>query len=151
MTRRVLFACVGAGSILLACGPRPRAAESASSPPAVSGESTPLASSLDVKVNREVRLAFHVTNTSGKKMELVFPSGQTHEFVILDSLGRELWRWSEGRMFTQAIQTKLLGNGETLSYEEQWDGALPKGTLTAVATLRSERHPLQQRVDFIVR
>ncbi|MFL5577323.1 MAG: BsuPI-related putative proteinase inhibitor [Gemmatimonadaceae bacterium] len=107
-----------------------------------------LATSLDVSVKGSVELAFHVTNSSDKALELQFPSGQTHEFVILDSAGRTVWRWSEGRLFTQALRNTVLDAGETATYEGSWDAAGHRGTFTAVATLRSDNHPVESRVEF---
>ena len=56
-----------------------------------------LAASLDVTVGETVKFAFHVTNSSAKRVELRFPSGQTHDLIVLDPQGREVWRWSSGR------------------------------------------------------
>jgi hypothetical protein len=110
-----------------------------------------LASSLDVRVaGGDVRLVFHVTNRAAQRLELTFGSGQLYDFAILDSSGREVWRWSSGRMFTQALQTRLLDPNETLTFEEQWHPAGRAGSFTAVATLRSTTHPVEQRVDFTV-
>ena len=106
-----------------------------------------IAASLDVKVGDEVKFNFHVTNNSSKRLELRFPSGQTHEVVVLDTVGREVWRWSEGRMFTQAMQNKLLSANDTLTFTETWrpDRA---GSYTAVASLLSQNYPTEQRAEF---
>jgi len=106
-----------------------------------------IASSLDVKVGESVRFSFHVTNSSAKRVELRFPSGQTHDVVVLDPQGREVWRWSQGRMFTQSMQNKVLSASDTLTYTETWH---PEhgGTYTAVASLLSENYPSQQRAEF---
>lgn len=98
-----------------------------------------------------VRLAFHVVNTTNRRLEITFPSGQTYDFVILDSLGREVWHWGEGRMFTQSLRNKVLGGGETLDVEETWRAAaLPPGRYTAKAVLTSVNFPLEQRTEFTV-
>jgi hypothetical protein len=98
-----------------------------------------------------VRLALHVVNTSKKRVELTFPSGQTYDFVILDSLGREMWRWGTGRMFTQALRNKLLAGGETMDMEETWSSApLPPGKYTARGTLTSLNYPLVQETEFTI-
>ena len=60
-------------------------------------------------------LSLHVTNVADHSLELDFPNGQTHDFVVFDSAGREVWRWSTGRMFTQALQNKLLSSSETVT------------------------------------
>jgi hypothetical protein len=106
-----------------------------------------IAASLDVRVGEDVKFNFHVTNSSAKRVELRFPSGQTHEVVVLDPQGREVWRWSEGRMFTQSMQNKVLGASDTLTFSETWRPARG-GSYTAVASLLSETYPTEQRTSF---
>lgn len=111
----------------------------------------PLAASLDVSIKpgaREVQFALHVTNRADKNVELMFPSGQTHDFVVKDDAGREVWRWSEGRMFTQALQSKLLGGSETATYRDSWNAGARTGRFTVVATLRSTSHDVVQVAEF---
>ena len=106
-----------------------------------------IAASLDVKVEGEVKFTFHVTNSSAKRVELRFPSGQTHDLVVLDPQGREVWRWSHGRMFTQAMQNKVLAASDTLTFTETWRPE-KAGTYTAVASLLSQNFPTEQRAEF---
>ena len=135
-----------AAAVLYACGPRPRTSETASRKHGTSG---PLvASSLDVAVSDKVEFALHVTNNAQKRLELTFPSGQNYDVAVLDSIGREVWRWSSGRMFTQALQNHVLEANETLSYEAAWQPEAMRGSFVAVASLRSENHPLERRVPF---
>ena len=98
----------------------------------------------------DVRFALHVTNRADKNLELMFPSGQTHEFVVTDDTGHEVWRWSEGRMFTQALQSRLLAGAETATYEESWQPGTRTGRFTVVATLRSTSHTVLQTAEFVV-
>ena len=95
-----------------------------------------------------VTLTFHVTNNSDKHLELDFPSGQTHDFVVLDANGRQVWRWSADRMFTQALRNQLLEAGETTSFDGRWEPGTLRGRFTAVATLKSDNHPVESRVEF---
>ena len=106
-----------------------------------------IAASLDVTVGETVKFAFHVTNSSAKRVELRFPSGQTHELVVLDPQGREVWRWSRGRMFTQSMQNKVLGTSDTLTFTETWHPEHP-GAYTVVASLLSQNFPTEQRAEF---
>src|SRR5688572_14178373 len=106
-----------------------------------------IAASLDVHVGDEVKFSFHVTNSSSKRVELRFPSGQTHDVVVLDPQGREIWRWSRGRMFTQSMQNKVLAASDTLTFTETWRPE-HAGTYTAVASLLSENYPTEQRAEF---
>ena len=151
MNTRLLIPMLCIGAVAFACGPRPHAASEVPAATVANSSKTgaPLASSLTVSVDGGVKLAFHITNTTQKSMELQFSSGQTHDFSVLDASGRELWRWSSDRMFTQALQTRMLGPGETLTFQESWANA-PAGTYTVVATLTSMNHPVERRTEIAV-
>jgi hypothetical protein len=107
-----------------------------------------LASSLNVTVGTDVRLTLHITNSTAESVELRFSSGKTHDFVILDSKGVEVWRWSADRMFTQALQTRALRVSESVTYEERWVPGSASGTFTAVGLLASTNVPIEKRVEF---
>jgi len=158
MTRRSISWILCLVAIALACGPHarhgdgeahagvPNAHKSADQPRA----DTSLAASAKVAVGAMVNLAIQVTNLAPHSVEVNFPSGQTHEFAILDSTGAEVWRWSTGRMFTQALQNREVGSNQTLSFREQWDARGHHGKYTALATLKSSNHPVEERVDFVL-
>jgi hypothetical protein len=102
---------------------------------------------LDVTLGDEVEFNFRVTNSSSRKVELRFPNGQTHDVAVFDAQGREVWRWSRGRMFTQAIQNRNLRAADTLTFTERWRPSRP-GRYTAVAKLLSENFPTEDRASF---
>jgi hypothetical protein len=108
--------------------------------------------SFTVQVERNtLRFGLDVSNVSKKSVELTFPDGQTHDFAVLDSVGREVYRWSTTRMFTQSVQNRTIEGGETLRIAEQASPSLPQGSYVAVATLRSTNFPMQERVAFELR
>ena len=158
MTRRSITWILCIAAIALACGPHSRHGDGdahASVPSANQSAEHPLtdtslAASAKVAVGNKVRLALQVTNLANHSVEVNFPSGQTHEFVIVDSLNAEVWRWSTGRMFTQALQNREVDPNETLSFREQWDSRGHHGKYSAVATLKSSNHPVVERVDFVL-
>ena len=105
---------------------------------------------LDVQVAQStVRFLLDVRNVGTKHVELDFASGQTYDFVVVDSLGGEVWRWSKGRLFTQGIQNKQLSHDEAMQAREIWKRPAP-GRYTAIATLRSTNFPVEERADFVV-
>jgi len=106
-----------------------------------------IAATLDVRLGGEVEFDLHVTNSSSKRIELRFASGQTHDVAVFDAQGREVWRWSRGRLFTQAMQNKILGASDTLTFSESWRPERA-GTYVAVASLLSENYPVEQRAEF---
>jgi hypothetical protein len=103
------------------------------------------------RTESRISFALHVINTGKKRVEITFPSGQTYDFVVLDSLGREMWRWGSNRMFTQAVRNKLLGGGETMEFEESLKSVpLSPGRYVARATLTSANYPLTEETEFTV-
>ncbi len=152
MNRSILSALLLTAAVAYACGPRARSAEpERSKVVAAPGKGSPIAAVLDVRIRDGIEFGFRVTNNATGKVELMFPSGQTHDFVVIDSGGREVWRWSEGRMFTQALQNKVLESNASVSWAAAWRSEVPPGRYVAVATLLSENKPLEERVEFEVR
>jgi Intracellular proteinase inhibitor len=103
-----------------------------------------------VRVGERVRFSFNVANAGSRRLEVKFPSGQTHDIVVLDTAGKELWRWAEGRMFTEARQYRTIGGGDSLLLEDGWDRPSARGKLVAVATLKSTNYPIEHRVEFTI-
>jgi hypothetical protein len=161
MKGRITFGLLCAAVLAFACGPRASTGDSAgairtshTSHTSRARSSAPngpaLVSALDIVVKNGVAMDFRVMNAGTKRLEVNFPSGQTHEVVVVDSLGREVFRWSKGRMFTQSLQNKVLHASDTLDYDAVWRNA-PAGKYTAIATLASENFPMEQRAEFVVR
>lgn len=165
MNTRLLITLLCAGAVALACGSLTRHDAAAvrvsavhtptskhvakstapSAPPNVNG---------NFAVNIEphaLHFALKLTNDSKKHVELAFPNGQEYDFAVLDSVGREVYRWGAGRMFTQSMQNKLIEGEDSLHIDERAEMTLPHGKYVAVATLRSTNYPLSQRSTFELR
>jgi hypothetical protein len=169
MNSRLLITLLCAGAVALACGSLSRndtkAAQAASSTKSTPRHSSTrgkssVADTATPKVNGQfavniephaLRLTLDLTNESKKHVELSFPNGQQYDFAVLDSVGREVYRWGAGRMFTQSVQNKLIDGGKTLHIDERIETTLPQGRYVAVATLRSTNYPITQRSEFAVR
>lgn len=152
MNGKISFLLLTAAVLAFACGPWKHGSDAVSTRAThtrVRAGAT-LESSLHVDVTHGVTFAFHVTNASDRKLEVNFHNGQTHDLVVYDSLGRRVWQWSAGRMFTQTLQNKVLHEQDTLAYEEQWTDA-PRGRYRAVATLASANYPMERQTEFVVR
>jgi hypothetical protein len=158
--RNLLIPLLCIGAVAFACGPRSHSEASlvttsvvTAEPPVKKKQTQPnvtkVTSNFAVRVDhRAVNFDLALTNAGKKNVELAFPDGQTHDFTVIDSAGREVYRWAEGRMFTQSVQNKLLGGGATLHVVERTLTDLPSGDYVAVATLRSSNFPVQERVNF---
>lgn len=94
-----------------------------------------------------VRFAIEVANDTRTRVELNFADGRTHDFAVLDAKGREVWRWSTGRMYTQSMQNRLLDSHSSAVYAERWTPPSP-GQYVLVAQLNSVNYPVNQRVEF---
>lgn len=59
-------------------------------------------------------------NVSQEQLSLTFHSGQEFEVVVMDGQGEEVYRYSAGKMFTEAIKTISLDPGKTLAWQDKW-------------------------------
>jgi hypothetical protein len=169
MNIRLVLALVAAGALAFACSPRSRStsqnAALASALPlrttepvehvrkrdvATTKTDARLDSRLEVTVApTAIHFALGVKNVGRKHVELTFRNGQSYDFIVVDSIGREVWRWSNGRMFTQGVQNKQLSSGDSMHARGSWLAPEP-GRYTAIATLNSTNFPTEQRYDFVV-
>jgi hypothetical protein len=108
-----------------------------------------LGAELTVRAEDGVRFALALANPSKHRVEVTFPDGRTREFAVYDAAGREVWRWSAGRLFTQTMQARLIGAGDSVVFDGRWPSPAP-GRYTVVAQLRSDNHPVVRRVAFEV-
>lgn len=131
-------------AVLAAC-----AAAATVAPPPSGGSAGPLVSSLQVQTYADsVRFVLQVTNASGAALPVTFPSGQSADFTVSRD-GRELWRWSADRGFTQAVRQETLAPGETRTFEASWNPpAGTTGQLVARAVLTSSDQRVQQASYF---
>ena len=90
---------------------------------AESGAATPLLTwKLDINTESEyVEIQMKVQNSSSKEITLEFPSSKFFDYVIRDEGGRELYKYSEGKSFLQAIQRINLKSGETKIWRDKWN------------------------------
>lgn len=110
----------------------------------------PLASSLQAEPRADtVTFVLQVTNVEEHPVVLDFASGQEYDFAVLRD-GRELWRWSAGRMFTQAVHADTLAPGETRTYRAGWVPGTVQGDLTVRGELRSGSHTVAEEIGFRV-
>lgn len=135
MRRIVLFialltlahACVGCAS-----GPGEERSEPGSSSRSSVSEQQGVSVTLRVKpastgAGGSFSLTLDVRNVSGEPRAFTLPSSQAFEFIAFVAKGPEVWRWSEGMAFAQAIQQETLEPGENRVFKAAWptDAASP--------------------------
>lgn len=108
-----------------------------------------LDSSLDVDVEADsVAFTFRVRNVGDDARDLSFRNGKTADIAVREG-ETEVWRWSDGGMFTQALRTVTLGPGETITHEGRWEN--PKsGEYTVEATLAATNVMVEENTRFQV-
>ena len=91
-----------------------------------------------------------VSNRGTARVTLTFPSGKNGD-VVLEQSGREAYRWSGGKFFTQAVRPVALeaGGTETFTLEEESLGVEP-GRYQLVATLTADPAPAPVRREVSV-
>ena len=144
---RFVFPCIAAAALIFACSPRPSTRAAVAKPRAAVEQGVTSHVLVDTTRNGDVRFVIEVANDSRTSVELEFPDGQTHDFIVIDDAGREVWRWSAGRLFTQGMQNRLLDAHDQVQFSERWHPAA-KGHYTLVAQLHSDNYPVRQRVEF---
>jgi len=95
-----------------------------------------------------VEFAFTVTNAGSETVDLDFSDAAKAEFVVEEG-GREIWRFTEGRVFAQMLSTDRLEPGASTTYESEWDDPRP-GAYTAVAELQARDATCAARAEFDV-
>lgn len=82
-----------------------------------------------------VELQLTAGNEGDDAVTLSFRDAQRAEFVATDD--QEVWRWSDGRMFTMATGSETLEPGEDVSIDATWPDP-PSGEYEVRAWLTAE-------------
>jgi hypothetical protein len=95
-----------------------------------------------------VEFEYTVENVGSDPEKLQFRSGLEADFAVLDS-DDEVWRASDGRMFTQALQSGEIASGDSRTFPGAWEDP-DSGTYTVVAELNTTGPDAEARTDFSV-
>ena len=99
-----------------------------------------------------IRITFEVFNNTAEPVSLDFRSSQRYDFVIEDQQQKEVWRWSAGRMFAQALGTETLGpNRPRLTYQETCADKMEPGTYTIQGLLTDANRRPSATTRIVVR
>ena len=85
-----------------------------------------------------------VHNAGDDPVEVTFRSGLDADFAVLDD--GEVWRASEGRMFTQALRPETFEPGAERTYRGEWPDPEP-GEYEVVATLAVTEDAVEKEVE----
>lgn len=71
------------------------------------------------RAGQPVRLRLTLFNNAGVAEQLRFASAKRYDFAATKD-GREVWRWSDGRAFTQVITDETIAGQGSLQFVEVW-------------------------------
>src|SRR6185503_11779625 len=148
MTNRLIIPLLCAASVVAFARGNSGHASRTTSTTSLNRSKTLLTSKFTVNAGTRVEFNLDVRNNSLKMVELRFKDGKTHDFYVQDASGKEVWRWSKSRMFTQGVQNKLVKSRDVAVFSEQWSPSNARGRYTAYAVLPSENHPIEEHVEF---
>ncbi|WP_138420483.1 BsuPI-related putative proteinase inhibitor [Aquibacillus sediminis] len=69
----------------------------------------------------QAKFVLELENTNEEDVDLLMPSGKKYEIVVTNDEGEEVYRYSEGKMFTQALETVTIPADDKVAWEEEWD------------------------------
>jgi len=73
-------------------------------------------------VGEEIEMTLVLQNRSDESVNLGFNDGQTYDFIVKKlPEDKEVWRWSEGKFFTEALWFMKLDPYERKTYVFKWD------------------------------
>jgi hypothetical protein len=81
---------------------------------------------LTVPAGRAVTFGVVAENRGRESARLVFPTAQSFDLVVSRD-GREVWRWSAGRVFSQAVREEEVRPGERRAESITWPGTDQQG------------------------
>ncbi|MGI6225629.1 MAG: BsuPI-related putative proteinase inhibitor [Peptococcales bacterium] len=98
---------------------------------------------LETRVNYEIQegktvFSFALTNHSNQTKKLQFNSGQQFEVVITDEKGKEVYRYSDGKFFTQALIYQDLKPNQSINWQDTWDMTNKDGQTLTSGNYRAE-------------
>lgn len=90
--------------------------------------------------NERVDFELLIKNNEEAPLHFEFPTSQYYEITVTDRSGNEVYRYSKGRFFLQALQNLKIEPHQTYRKVESWDykvngKRVPAGQYTVTATL----------------
>lgn len=80
-----------------------------------------LVTKLEVRQEDKGYFSLILENRREEELTVNFKSGQTFEIIVRDESEEEVYRFSDGKMFTQAIVTEIIPPGSQIELKDEWD------------------------------
>ena len=106
------------------------------------------ASSSTINRGAPLGVTIMLANNTGEDLELKFNTGQKYD-LILERHGREAWRLSEGRGYTQAIQRETLADRDHLIFTEVIEPDIRRGRYNLIAEITNAEKNIEKQSIII--
>ncbi len=73
------------------------------------------------KKNNGAEFAIVVKNISRGKIDCVFPSSNTQDFIVKDGSGNIIWQWTKDRLFTEKPKKVQIDPDRSAKFSVVWD------------------------------
>lgn len=91
-------------------------------------------------LSEETQFVISLTNQSDQLKKLEFHSSQKYEIIVTNEKREEVYTYSKGKMFSQALGSALIKAGESMEWEETWQHEnLPPGQYKAKVSILSHK------------
>ena len=107
-------------------------------------------------IGEPIKIELKLKNASKEPVTITFPTSQRFDLVVSDTEGKEVWRWSHGKVFLQVIQEVTLEPGEELEFKATWDQRdnegrqVPSGAYVMVGELTGEPKVVSRPIRFTI-
>jgi hypothetical protein len=104
------------------------------------------------KVGEPIVLTLRLVSRTQDEVRLEFSDSQRYDFVIRDSEGREVWRWSGDQVFAQVLGSEIIGPARPqLEFQTRFSGPLGQGVYRIEGSLPARGHRLSATLTVQVR
>jgi hypothetical protein len=98
-----------------------------------------------------IKLTIHVMNRRTEPVTLRFLSAQRYDVAVKSLEGREIWRWSNGRMFAQVIGDETFQAGTRVRiYHITMREHLPPGRYVVIGTIPAQEAVLSGSITISI-
>jgi len=72
------------------------------------------------QLKEPVKMTLIITNESQKSISAVYSSSQSFDFAVFDQDRKEIWRWSNDKVFAMMLRPFKLPPGKDLRFSTTW-------------------------------
>lgn len=107
---------------------------------------------MNYSVGEPIIITLKIFNYTEEEITFHFNTGQRYDFIIKDEEGKEIWRWSEDRMFAMMLGEEVLGpTNPEVTYIGEYTNNLSPGYYKITGIFVAQDRPMSGNVVIIVK